>query len=158
MVRFNRVSLPRDTYTRASHLQLEAMHRSSLAGKSIFALTKALRSNEHLRDVITATIFGELRRRIENDVDRLLEQDKLSAEDRERVTYVSQQTVDAADRDYVQRDTAADDQPDGGNTELELTGAAPVSRVCQVFGLAKRFPSLPPSLCFASVQQNRPTT
>jgi hypothetical protein len=63
--------------------------------------------------------IGELRRRIETDANRLLEQGKLSAEDRERVTYIRQHTVDAADRDYVQRDAAADAQPDGGNEEDE---------------------------------------
>ena len=63
--------------------------------------------------------IGELRRRIETDADRLLEQGTLSAEDRERVTYVSQHTVDAADRDYVQRDTASDAQPEGDNPEDE---------------------------------------
>jgi hypothetical protein len=63
--------------------------------------------------------IGELRRRIETDADRLLEEGTLSAEDRERVTYVSQHTVDAADRDYVQRDTASDDQPEGDNPEDE---------------------------------------
>jgi hypothetical protein len=66
--------------------------------------------------------IGELRRRIETDANSLLERGTLSAENRERVTYVSQHTVDAADRDYVQRDTAADDQPDGGNEEDEHAG------------------------------------
>eukprot|EP01043_Picozoa_sp_COSAG02_P025898 COSAG02_NODE_1473_length_12429_cov_3.759448_4_plen_477_part_00 len=66
--------------------------------------------------------IGELRRRIETDADRLLEQGTLSAEDRERVTYVSQHTVDAADRDYVQRDTASDAQPEGSAEDEHAAG------------------------------------
>ena len=68
--------------------------------------------------------IGELRRRIETDADRLLEQGTLSAEDRERVTYVSQHTVDAADRDYVQRDTASDAQPDGSAEDEQPEGGS----------------------------------
>ena len=37
-----------------------------------------------------------------------------------------------------------------------LTGAAPVSRVCQVFGLAKRFPSLPPCVLQVFTKTDRP--
>ena len=37
-----------------------------------------------------------------------------------------------------------------------LTGAAPVCRVCQVFGLAKRFPSLPPCVSQVFIKTDQP--
>ena len=45
--------------------------------------------------------IGELRRRIETDANSLGREGKLSAPDRERITYILQHTVVAADEDYV---------------------------------------------------------
>ena len=45
--------------------------------------------------------IGELRRRIETDANSLGREGKLSAPDRERITYILQHTVVAADKDYV---------------------------------------------------------
>ena len=55
--------------------------------------------------------IGELRRRIETDANSLGREGKLSAPDRERITYILQHTVVAADEDYVHdaEDAAAAD-------------------------------------------------
>ena len=70
--------------------------------------------------------IGELRRRIETDANSLGREGKLSAPDRERITYILQHTVVAADKDYVHdaEDVAAADS-DSDSEEDTGTRAEP---------------------------------
>ena len=84
-------------------------------------------------------------RLVEGDEDVSAAESKVSFDASSRIEALSTLTADLSEAQNSLRD------------QVLAYGASPVSRVCQVFGSAKRFPSLPPCV-FASVYQNRPTT
>ena len=64
-------------------------------------------------------VIGKLRSRLETDADRLGREGRLSATDRELVSYVLQHTPSVADANYVQREDEEDESEEEESSDEE---------------------------------------